>query len=91
MTKDEVIKFAQSRGFMFWATVSGGKKLQFMDNRGINLWVNLADNSFEMGFKVPYSIFNLSCPNCSPFGGEHFDQMYEKFRTTVLLKWGFDL
>ena len=89
MTKDEVISYAKLKGFTLWATVHKGERLQFMDERGINLWVNLSDNSFEMAFIVPYSVFELRCPKCSPFGGNHFDNMYQKFRTTVLSKWGF--
>lgn len=89
MTKDEIIQIAEQKGFSLWATTEQGKKLQFMDYRGINLWVNLIDNSFEMAFIVPKSIFEVRCPNCSPFGGDHFDNMYHRFRTMVLSKWGF--
>ena len=88
MTKNEIIAYAEQKGFKLWATIDQGKKLQFMDKRGINLWVNLDEGSFEMGFLVPYSIFELHCPKCSPFGGNHFDNMYQKFRMTVLSNWG---
>lgn len=89
MTKNEIIAYAELKGFTLWATTEQGKKLQFMDERGINLWVNIQDNSFELAFIVPYSIFEVRCPKCSPFGSNHFDNMYKKFRTMVLLKWGF--
>ena len=88
MTKNEIIAYAELKGFRLWATVNQGKRLQFMDEHGINLWVNLYDNSFELGYIVPNSIFELHCPNCSPFGSTHFENMYERFRTMVLLKWG---
>lgn len=91
MTKNEVIAFAEQNGFSLWATIEQGKKLQFMDQCGINLWVNLTDNSFELAFIVPKSIFELHCPKCSPFGGDHFDNMYQKFKTTVLTNWGVTL
>lgn len=91
MTKDEIIQIAKRKGFDLWATVEQGKKLQFMDKYGINLWVNLADNSFEMAFIVPQSIFELHYPNCSPFGGDHFDTMYQKFKIMVIANWGWQI
>jgi hypothetical protein len=86
MTKNEVIACAESEGFWLWATVEHGNKLQFMDDHGINLWVNLNDCSFEMGYIVPKSVFELRCPNCSPFGGDHFKNMYQKFEQMVIQK-----
>ena len=84
MTKNEIIAYAELKGFTLWATVEQGNRLQFMDDYGINLWVNLNDCSFEMGYIVPKSIFELRCPKCSPFGGDHFDNMYQNFEMTIL-------
>ena len=85
MTENEIVAFAKQEGFQLWATEEQGNKLHFMDNRGINLWVKLNDCSFEMGYIVPKTVFELRCPNCSPFGGEHFKKMYEKFRQTIFM------
>lgn len=78
--KDEIIELAKKRGFELWATL-GGVKLQFMDDRGINLFVNINSSDFELKYSVPDTIFQLICPPCSPFDHEaHFNSIYRKFK-----------
>jgi hypothetical protein len=70
-----------------WSTIRNdrGNSYQYMDKLGINIIFNDWDNSFEFKWIIPNSIFNISCPNCSPYTNrEHFDRMYQKFRLTVL-------
>lgn len=73
--------------FQQWSTitVNGGKKLyHFIDRHGINLNVS-EDNQFEFAFIIPHTIFQLQCPQCSPFTDkEHFKKMYRKFRRIVI-------
>lgn len=84
MNKEETRGLAEKRGFSLWATL-GGKKLQMMDRDGINLIVDPETQEFELAWAIPKSIFQISCPKCSPFTNEeHFDRMYRKFRQAVI-------
>lgn len=83
MNKEEIRELAEKRGFSLWATL-GGKKLQMMDRDGINLIVDPETQEFELAWVIPKSIFQISCPKCSPFTNEeHFDKMYRKFKQTI--------
>lgn len=87
--KDRLIDIANQRGFTLWATLNG-KKLQFMDERGINLFVEIESKSFSLRYLVPRSIFTLNCPECSPFDNdEHFNKIYRKFKHEVVECWSF--
>lgn len=88
MGKEEIRKLAHDRGFTLWAII-GGITYQFMDDIGINLFVNTTDENFKMMYLVPHSIFRLECPDCSPFGSNtHFEKLYRKFRKEVVECWG---
>lgn len=83
MNKEETKELAEKRGFSLWATL-GGKKLQMMDRDGINLIVDPETQEFELAWMIPKSIFQISCPKCSPFTNEeHFNKMYRKFKQTI--------
>lgn len=83
MNKEETRELAEKRGFNLWATL-GGKKLQMMDRDGINLIVDPETQEFELAWVIPKSIFQISCPKCSPFTNEeHFNKMYRKFKQTI--------
>ena len=83
MNKEETRELAEKRGFSLWATL-GGKKLQMMDRDGINLIVDPETQEFELAWIIPKSIFQISCPKCSPFTNEeHFNKMYRKFKQTI--------
>lgn len=83
MSKEETRELAEKRGFSLWATL-GGKKLQMMDRDGINLIVDPETQEFELAWVIPKSIFQISCPKCSPFTNEeHFNKMYRKFKQTI--------
>jgi hypothetical protein len=83
MNKEETRELAEKRGFSLWATL-GGKKLQMMDRDGINLIVDPETQEFELAWVIPKSIFQISCPKCSPFTNEeHFNKMYRKFKQTI--------
>lgn len=83
MSKEETRELAEKRGFSLWATL-GGRKLQMMDNYGINLIVDPETQEFELAWAIPKSIFQINCPKCSPFSNEeHFNNMYRKFKQVV--------
>lgn len=83
MNKEETRELAEKRGFSLWATL-GGKKLQMMYRDGINLIVDPETQEFELAWMIPKSIFQISCPKCSPFTNEeHFNKTYRKFKQTV--------
>ena len=83
MNKEETRELAEKRGFSLWATL-GGKKLQMMDRDGINLIVDPETQEFELAWVIPKSIFQISCPKCSPYTNEeHFNKMYRKFKQTI--------
>ncbi len=83
MNKEGTRELAEKRGFSLWATL-GGKKLQMMDRDGVNLIVDPETQEFELAWAIPKSIFQISCPKCSPFTNEeHFNKMYRKFKQTV--------
>ena len=83
MNKEEIRELAEKRGFSLWATL-GGKKLQMMDRDGVNLIVDPETQEFELAWMIPKSIFQISCPKCSPFTNEeHFNKMYRKFKQTI--------
>lgn len=83
MSKEETRELAEKQGFSLWATL-GGKKLQMMDRDGINLIVDPETQEFELAWVIPKSIFQISCPKCSPFTNEeHFNKMYRKFKQTI--------
>ena len=74
---------ATQRGFEQWAII-GGRTSQFMDRWGINLFVNMETEGFEFAWGIPGTIFQITCPSCSPFSNEeHFKNMYIKFKRTV--------
>ena len=83
MSKEEIRDLAEKRGFSLWATL-GGRKLQMMDNYGINLIVDPETQEFELAWAIPKSIFQINCPKCSPFSNEeHFNNMYRKFKQVI--------
>ena len=94
MERKEVEKLLEEYGTRFglWAILSGGQEAyQFMDKGGINLKV-YSDNSFDFSYIIPGTIFQLTCPRCSPVTNqEHFMKMYRKFRKIVSNEgWGED-
>ena len=65
-----------------WSTANTpqGKSYQYMDSQGINVIFNEWDQSFELKWMIPQSIFTINCPNCSPYTNkEHFTKVYTKF------------
>lgn len=81
---DEIVKEHQ---LQLWATMNGekGKSYQYMEmTYGINVIFNEWDESFEIKWLIPKSIFTIECPSCSPYTNrEHFDRMYVKFWKTI--------
>lgn len=69
-----------------WSTCNGakGKSYQYMDSLGINVIFNDWDQSFELKWMIPKSIFTIDCPSCSPYTNrEHFAKIYTKFWRTI--------
>lgn len=84
LTRENMQKLAESRGFGLWAILDGGRRLQLMDKRGINLIVNQETLEFEFAWMVPHSICQITCPKCSPFtNDDHFNKIYRQFRGVV--------
>ena len=74
---------AKKRGLDLWATFGDGR-LQFMDNYGINFIINPQNDSFELSWMIPNTIFTINCPSCSPFSDDnHFHKFYRKFKRVV--------
>ena len=87
MSKAEIEKIAENNGFELWAVLPGGKVYQFIDGMGVNLIVHLNEDNteFELKTKVPSTIFEITCPKCSPFNdGAHFRTMLRKFRRIIM-------
>jgi hypothetical protein len=65
-----------------WSTCTtvNGKSYTYMDPLGINVIFNEWDQSFELKWMIPKSIFTIECPPCSPYTNiEHFRRIYLKF------------
>lgn len=61
-----------------------GKSYQYMDSIGINVIFNEWDQSFELKWMIPKSIFTIECQKCSPYtNAEHFRKIYLKFWRTI--------
>ena len=72
--------------FTLWATMitEQGKAYQYMDPIGINVIFNEWDQSFELKWLIPRSIFTIECPSCTPYTNkEHFQRTYLKFWRTI--------
>jgi hypothetical protein len=72
--------------FTLWSTINTekGKSYQYMDSLGINIIFNEWDESFELKWLIPRSIFTIECPSCSPYSNkEHFQKIYLKFQRTI--------
>ncbi len=72
--------------FTLWSTsnTSQGKSYHYMDPIGINIIFNDWDQSFELKWLIPKSIFTIECPSCSPYTNqEHFQRIYLKFWRTI--------
>ena len=79
-------ELAKEFDFTLWATFNraDGKSYQYMDALGINIIFNEADQSFELKWMIPRSIFTIECPSCSPYTNkEHFRKIYLKFWRTI--------
>lgn len=74
------------------STTPKGKQFIYIDQFGINVVFNEWDKSFELTWIVPNTIFQLTCPNCSPYDYPgHFDRMYKKFVNIVAdFKWSLE-
>lgn len=82
------MELAEKYNLTLWSTcrTDKGNSYQYMDKLGINVMFNEWDNSFEFMWLIPHTIFNISCPNCSPYTNkEHFEKMYQKFCMTVFI------
>lgn len=69
-----------------WATFRQGDEVlnQFIDDIGINVFINFDTQEFWMEYMIPRSIFSVKCPKCSPISNEeHFDKMYSKFKNCI--------
>ena len=69
-----------------WSTCNStnGKSYQYMDSQGINVIFNEWDQSFELKWMIPKSIFTIECPSCSPYTNkEHFIKIYTRFWKTI--------
>ena len=87
-TKDSIInELAEEFQLTLWSTCSDQKNQKsyvFMDDLGINIIFNTSDQSFELKWMVPKSIFTMECPRCSPYSNkEHFKKIYLKFWRTI--------
>ena len=80
-------EIAKEHRLQLWATMNGekGKSYQYMEmTYGINVIFNEWDESYEIKWLIPKSIFTIECPSCSPYTNrEHFDRMYVKFWKTI--------
>ena len=79
-------ELAKQFEFTLWATMNTeqGKAYQYMDPIGINVIFNEWDQSFELKWLIPKSIFTIECPTCSPYTNqEHFQKIYLKFWRTI--------
>jgi hypothetical protein len=82
----EIEELAKDFEFTLWSTCnsSNGKSYQYMDKQGINIIFNEWDQSFELKWLIPRSIFTIECPSCSPYTNkEHFTKIYTKFWKTI--------
>lgn len=83
MTKDMLY---EKYGFVQWAIMNRGdsRVYQFMDEQGINLFVDFNTGEFYMKWNIPKTLFTIECPKCSPISNvEHFEKMYNKFKLYV--------
>ena len=79
-------ELAKEFNLTLWATANTakGKSYQYMDPIGINVIFNELDQSFELKWLIPKSIFTIGCPSCSPYTNkEHFKKIYLKFWRTI--------
>jgi hypothetical protein len=68
--------------FTLWATMNTAQGKA--DPIGINVIFNEWDQSFELKWLIPKSIFTIECPSCSPYTNkEHFKKIYLKFWRTI--------
>jgi hypothetical protein len=75
-------ELAREHNLTLWATANTtqGKSYQYMDSQGINVIFNEWDQSFELKWLIPRSIFTIECPSCSPYTNkEHFNRIYGQF------------
>lgn len=82
-TLDELIT---KYGLTLWSTANTakGKSYQYMDCDGINVIINEWDESFQLKWLIPKSIFTIECPGCSPYDyPNHFDRTYRRFVDVV--------
>ena len=78
-------ELAKEFDLTLWATINTeqGKAYQYMDPIGINIIFNEWDQSFELKWLIPKSIFTIECPTYSPYTNkEHFQKIYLKFWRT---------
>ena len=79
-------ELAKEFNLTLWATMNTakGKSYQYMDSQGINVIFNEWDQSFELKWMIPRSIFTIECPSCSPYTNkEHFNKIYGQFWKTI--------
>ena len=79
-------ELAKEFDLTLWSTANtvNGKYYQYMDPIGINIIFNEWDQSFELKWLIPKSIFTIECPSCSPYTNkEHFQRTYLKFWRTI--------
>lgn len=83
MTKAQAEDMIKKRGFQVWAVLNT-KMFQAIDRWGINLYVDWEEDIFSLGWNIPETIFNLSCPACSPFSSQaQFEKIYFRFKRQV--------
>lgn len=81
-TKQALDALANKFELTCWSTSTTpkGKSYTYMDPIGINIVFNEWDQSFELKWLIPKSIFVIECPSCSPYTKiEHFQKIYLKF------------
>ena len=83
MTRQEAEQLIRERGFRIWAILGEKNSRLWMKVELISLWTGGRIISVS-AWMVPRSIFQVTCPECSPFSWDkQFYRMYGRFKNLI--------
>lgn len=84
VSKIAVETWLEEMKFSRWAVNNCTGEVQYMDDNGVNLWVNWETGNFRFGWLIPCSLFKIVSGDLSPVWRlDHLEKTYARFLREV--------
>lgn len=82
--KETAKMWLSGKGFVRYSISCTTREEQYMDQDGVNLFVNFETGDFRFAWMIPHSLFRIESGNMSPVWNLDFlEKMYQRFLKEV--------